>query len=227
LLYALERIANDSPKDYWTIIEILTSFVREKSKLKKTENYREKSIYSVEIQAILNILGRRNIQRDVGREIDLSNSDLSGFAIPLDSDFSRAIFRNSVLKKTQFQSVTLTHANFSDADLTEASLNKAKLQNAIFHNACLNYATVKHANLDKAKLESSFVYDADFRESSLKQACFDKVHLQGARFNATVLDKSTFINADFDDNKYWEKRHWDRVSASQMLLTVRFWDLIG
>jgi uncharacterized protein YjbI with pentapeptide repeats len=88
-------------------------------------------------------------------------------------------------------------------------LNKAKLQNAIFHNACLNYATVKHANLDKAKLESSFVYDADFRESSLKQACFDKAHLQGARFNATVLDKSTFINADFDDNKYWEKRHWD------------------
>jgi uncharacterized protein YjbI with pentapeptide repeats len=207
-IYSLERIANDSPKDYWTIIEILTSFVREKSKLKKTEKYREKPIYSVEIQAILNILGRRNTQRDAGREIDLSNSDLSGFTIPLDSDFSRAVFRNSVLKKTRLQAVTLTYADFSDADLTEASLNKARLQNTIFNNACLNCATVKYANLDKAKLDSSFVHDADFRESSLKQACFDKAHLQGARFNKTVLDKSTFTDADFHDDQSWEKRYW-------------------
>lgn len=32
-IYALERIAKDSPKDHWTIMEVLTSFVQEKSPL--------------------------------------------------------------------------------------------------------------------------------------------------------------------------------------------------
>lgn len=32
-IYALERIAKDSPKDHWTIMEVLTSFIQEKSPL--------------------------------------------------------------------------------------------------------------------------------------------------------------------------------------------------
>ncbi len=30
-IYALERIARDSPKDHWTIMEVLTAYVRENS----------------------------------------------------------------------------------------------------------------------------------------------------------------------------------------------------
>lgn len=40
-IYALERIARDSPKDHWTIMEVLTSFVQEKSPLQENENNQE------------------------------------------------------------------------------------------------------------------------------------------------------------------------------------------
>ena len=75
-IYALERIANESKKDYWPIMEILTAYVRKNSPKK---NYltiepisidiqaNESTINKVsdirkiplDIQAVLTVLGRR------------------------------------------------------------------------------------------------------------------------------------------------------------------------
>src|SRR5262249_52885214 len=75
-IYALERIARDSLKDHWTVMEVLTAFVREQSK-KLYEGSKQWSTdddgeyeyqyeYSdpdlsitVDIQAALTVIGRR------------------------------------------------------------------------------------------------------------------------------------------------------------------------
>jgi hypothetical protein len=84
-IYALERIAQDSPRDHWTIMEVLTAYVRQNAPKPewaptKTENsIANTEEPATEIQAILTVLGRR--RRDRGREheglqLDLRSIDL-------------------------------------------------------------------------------------------------------------------------------------------------------
>jgi hypothetical protein len=40
-IYALERIAKDSPKDHWTIMEVLTAFVRQRSPLRGNKSKKQ------------------------------------------------------------------------------------------------------------------------------------------------------------------------------------------
>ncbi len=72
-IYALERIAKDSPKDHWTIMEVLTSLVREKSQTRHIPNIK----ITIDIQSALAVIGRRDSSKDseYGR-LDLSNTNL-------------------------------------------------------------------------------------------------------------------------------------------------------
>ena len=69
-IYALERIARDSAKDHEPIMEILTAFVREQTRVQKTTpakpspasgktSGQERVKVPADIQAILTVLGRR------------------------------------------------------------------------------------------------------------------------------------------------------------------------
>src|SRR5271165_2506259 len=65
-IYALERIANQSERDHWPIVEVLSAYVREnaprKSQGSTQENQAsgEPSHLALDIQAILTVLGRRD-----------------------------------------------------------------------------------------------------------------------------------------------------------------------
>jgi hypothetical protein len=58
-IYALERIAKESKKDYWSIMEILTAYVRKNSSIDSKEK-KELEDITLDIQAILTVLKRRN-----------------------------------------------------------------------------------------------------------------------------------------------------------------------
>ena len=87
-IYALERIAKDSPRDYGPIMEVLTAFVREQApwppangvlspKPPGTQSPAPKP--PADIQAVLTVLGRRVIPQDWnGPRLDLSRTDLRG-----------------------------------------------------------------------------------------------------------------------------------------------------
>ena len=55
-IYALERISNESKKDHYQIMEILTAYVRKNSSV-EIEETQDK--ISLDIQAILTVIGRR------------------------------------------------------------------------------------------------------------------------------------------------------------------------
>jgi hypothetical protein len=94
-IYALERIAKDSKRDHWPIMEVLTAYVREHVRWEEEALHsQEKRVASepqpkqdaqprprlpTDMQAILTVLGRRRIF-DKGEEqkLDLFHTDLSG-----------------------------------------------------------------------------------------------------------------------------------------------------
>jgi uncharacterized protein YjbI with pentapeptide repeats len=102
-IYALERIAQDSPRDHWTIMEVLTAYVRQNAPAPVNAPTKTENIDAIakgpatEIRAILTVLGRR--KRDCKREqegqrLDLCSSDLRG------ADFGEAHLEGAYFDKS-------------------------------------------------------------------------------------------------------------------------------
>ncbi len=90
-IYALERIARDSERDHWPIMEILTAYVREHAPW-KAEGQHSQPKLAPEIQAILTVLGRRTRSYGKGEDwpLDLSFTDLRRAALT-DAHLERAV----------------------------------------------------------------------------------------------------------------------------------------
>jgi Pentapeptide repeats (8 copies) len=112
-IYALERIAFDSPRDHWTIMEVLTAYVRQNAPIpsNSTGPIQQDLFPSTttsegprtDIQAILTVLGRRkrgNKREREGQSLNLSRSNLGG--------------------------ASLFHANLQGASLYQANLQGVK-----------------------------------------------------------------------------------------------------
>lgn len=154
-IYTLERIAKDSPKDHWTIIEILTAFVREhvplQPKEEKVQDVEQKPKMRTDIQAALTVIGRRNFNNDQkNQRLDLSYTDIS------DANLNEAKLQGAFLMGTNLQVATLMEANLQDSFLISANLQgavlmEANLQGAVLMGANLQVANLQGANLTGAK----------------------------------------------------------------------------
>jgi len=148
-IYALERIARDSPKDHWTIMEVLTAFVRERA---RWQDQPESSPASkpppprTDIQAILTVLGRRTRTFGKGEELslDLSNTDL---------------------RRASLAGAHLEGANLGDAHLEGADLRGARLERAHLESAHLEGANLWRAHLEGARLVRAHLERVDLRHA--------------------------------------------------------------
>jgi hypothetical protein len=186
-IYALERIADDSERDHWPIMEVLTAYIRENSPAKgrsKQTTLPETSAdppprLRIDIQAILDVINRRNLNYDPpGRHLDLSGSDLSG----------AHLYRSH-----------LNFADLSNADLVGANLRYADFVGAIFDGAhlvgaYLVAANFRAANFSGADLRRAYLSGANLREANLSEA-----NLGGADLRSTDLRDANFRGADLRD----------------------------
>src|SRR5262249_36252069 len=124
-IYALERIAKDSEKDHWPIMEVLTSYVRENSPLKEGKQLLRKIPSepkgpkpAADIQAILTVISRRTQtqERELAtaydwgpHRLDLGKTDLSG----------------AILVGAHLKEVVIMETNLTGADLMKAHLERA------------------------------------------------------------------------------------------------------
>lgn len=141
-IYALERLAWEKKDYHWTIMEILSAYVRKNAPIKHDDN---NGPYS-DIQAIINVIGKRRwIDEDeetAENKIDLSMTDLKYYY--LIGEFSRAIFRYSNLSKSKiyntiFFRACFFEANFTDALIYEVDFSGAELTNAKFFGAVCSF----------------------------------------------------------------------------------------
>jgi Pentapeptide repeats (8 copies) len=142
-IYALERIARDSDKDHWPIMEVLTAYVRDTAPWipKEAQPLPEgqalvlqsprmhtpasstaegPALRSIptDIQAILTVIGRRT--RSPNREgkyrLDLHNTDLRS------ANLREAHLEGANLREAYLEGASLAHAHLEGADLREAHL---------------------------------------------------------------------------------------------------------
>jgi hypothetical protein len=186
-IYALERIANDSPeRDYSTIMEVLTTYVRENApwpprphkespasnaKASTELENQEQLKPSADIQAILTVLGRR---KKAGKADDV-------------------------------------RLDLSATDLRRANLNGAKLQGTFLFGANLQRAVLVLANLEgavliDANLERAILIGADLKLANLQGANLQPVrNLTQEQINEAYGDKKTKLPDHLQPPKHWSK----------------------
>ena len=212
-IYALERIARDSLKDHWTVMEVLTAFVREQSKARLAESVqcaldnRDEKVYYVEkpdgkppadIQAALTVIGRRKWtdQEKAHQRIDLRDSFLA-----------RAYLSGANLRRALLSNTDLTKANLMSADLTEASLWGAKLNNAFLRETRLIKANLSEADLSNATLEFTKLQQSDLRKAKLTssvlvQSNLTDAYLLDADLTNAIISDVDFTNAVFAGDSF-------------------------
>jgi hypothetical protein len=181
-IYALERIAWDSDKDYWPIIETLTAYVRERAPWRQpppdsnepmlgkepsslTPEFEFKT--ATDIQAVLTVLGRRKYSYGQGEKesLDLSETDLWW----------------ANLGRAHLERADLWGARLEGADLTEAHLEGADLRDARLEGADLTEAHLEGADLRDAQLEGCILMEAHLGGAILVDAYLMGVDLTGAK----------------------------------------------
>jgi hypothetical protein len=175
-IYALERIANDSDKDYWPIIETLTAYVREiapwREPLPDSPVPKDKIKPTTDIQAILTVLSRRKYrsgQKEEKGRLDLRNTDLRRADLG-EARLDRANLRAAHLERAYLKAAHLERARLGQAHLERADLRKARLEGAFIGAAHLKGADLREANLEGADLRKA----TGLTREQLAQAILDE-----------------------------------------------------
>jgi Pentapeptide repeats (8 copies) len=184
-IYALERIAKDSPADRDVIIEVLSAYIREHG------TWREPTTSGVlvsasawdlpplraraaDVQAAIIVLGRTPRSGDA--ELWLSDVDLRRARL------ENACLNGARLSRAHLEASALNGAQLQDAALWAVHFEEAILENANLVNAQLNSATLNKAHLRGARLEG-----ADLRGASFSEADLTAVSFKGARANSKTI----------------------------------------
>lgn len=191
-IYALERIARDSPdKDHWQVMEVLTSYVRENARrVEPSEEDNEKSErqISTDIQAILTVLGRRDSRYERPeqqlslRGANLRGADLSG--ANNDANWARINLFGADLAKANLAKANLAEAVLRDADLSGACMFDTNFTKANFIDANLGGANLSNANLTEAILWSANLAGAGLSDAR---------ELTQGQVDSAIIDKHTTL----------------------------------
>jgi uncharacterized protein YjbI with pentapeptide repeats len=191
-IYALERIAMDSRRDHWTVMEVLAAFIREhsphipkpQSEVKKThqlQNSEHRPIAGdppqlpTDIQTALTVIGRRKGEHDAAMVKD-----------------GRPELRERLnLGATSLQNATLSFANLSSANFADANLTSASLRATTFAAALMCCTRLAGADLSVADLSSANLTGADLTGADLTSADLTGADLTGASLSSANL---TFAN---------------------------------
>lgn len=216
-IYALEGLTKDSPKYQWTIMEILTSFIRRNSPLplkinKLSKDERQKSLkklsdVTIDVQAALTVIRRRDPKQDKFEQdsaltsLDLSFSNLGG-----------ANLSNTNLKKANLFGANLARADLSNTNLEGANLFGANLEMADLRGANLRSAELKEANFTITNIKkANFTGDSfgkvkNLTPKQVKSACF----WDQAQFDSDFREKLKREKLKREPNQQVDCGLWNR-----------------
>jgi anion-transporting ArsA/GET3 family ATPase len=219
-IYSLERIAKDSPKDQWTIMEVLTSYIRKNSPIPSNieqlePEERQKALeklpsVSIPVQAALTVIGRRKVENDQAGDnlagttdsnkikiLDLSGTNLRG------ANLYGAYLNRAYLKGANLSGANLFGANLIGANLIGAYLNGANLDGANLFGANLNGAELIEANLNGAILFGANLNGAELIEANLNGAILNRargLHPEQIK-SACFWERARHTQGKWDEDK--------------------------
>jgi hypothetical protein len=161
-IYALERIARDSPADRATVVEVLTACIRHHAPWPPkapphdlatsgdSADVAALQTRAPDVHAAMTVLGRAP-WRNRNVELQLNDTDLRKAYLPR-ADLQRAYLYQVHLEGAWLRRVVLRRAHLGHAHLQAAWLPEADLEGANLHNADLRGATLSGARLEGADL---------------------------------------------------------------------------
>lgn len=157
-IYALESIARDSRQDRKAIMEILASFLRQKSPVVDTPDTRDwqaarSQMAPADVEAAAIVIGRRN------REDEIKSDSVCSSLNSPDSVCTLS------LRRVNLSSINLNDMDFSQMDLRGARFNHSNIPFGSFRNSNMQGADFRGANLRLAE-----VTNASFLNSYLELA---------------------------------------------------------
>jgi Pentapeptide repeats (8 copies) len=186
-IYALERIAVNSPADRASVTRILTAFVREHAPwlvgsddglVHPTPTVDEKlpwlSNRANDVQAAMHVISRRPWHPGEPRLL-LTRSDLRGI----------------YLSEGRLDDAIVRHVNLARAWLSGARLERSELVDSDLRQAKLDGAHLAHADLRSAHLQGADLRDATLRHANLRGANLTGAHLEGADLSGVQADDTT------------------------------------
>ena len=220
-IYALERVARDSPRDHSTVMDVLAAFVREHSHEPSPtpEPDDEGPLFRPtrpDVQAAITVIGRRNHVHDRGpislAGAVLPRADLSGAALHM-ADLSGIALPQAILARADLSGANLIAANLTAADIKGADLSGAifmrrdhtgrrtdltgaDLTGANLTSAFLLQTYVRSAALPDANLTDANLTDADFTDSFLIRANLTRAKLWRANLTRADLTRADLTDAD-------------------------------
>jgi uncharacterized protein YjbI with pentapeptide repeats len=217
-IYVLERIAQDFPKEHWTIMEILAAFVRENTgnsqenivtedsapvywgkqrrkvlSPKQPEPHPNEEAPKIrrDVQAALTVIGRRNSLLELeNQKLDLRNTDIR-----------RADLLGANLERADLRGADLSGADLRGSNLSGANLHGAKLARSMLYETNLLKANLRGANLQGANLNRANLCGANLRAADLQQASLRAANLQGANLYKANLQQATLKVANLSGAK--------------------------
>jgi uncharacterized protein YjbI with pentapeptide repeats len=200
-IYALERVAHDSPRDHPTVMEVLAAFVREHSRepwpLPADDEPGidpPERMTRPDVQAAATVIGRRETAHD-RRPVNLGAATLVG------ADLTSANLTQANLTRADLTGADLTGADLTGADLTGAKLTRAKLVGAKLTGAKLTGAKLTRARLTGADLAGAnlthaTVTRANLTRADLTRADLTRADLTGTDLTGTILTSAVLTRAN-------------------------------
>lgn len=218
-IYALERIALDSPRDHPTIMEVLAAFLREhaaagaeapqgssviiyladqgdRPAMSVQEEEKDLPGMPQDVRAAITVIARRDHYWDSSRnrwQLDLEGARLVG------ADLGSAVLIRSNLAHANLNAANLNFANLIESRMASANLVNAGLERAVLRQVDLREANLEHARLRSANLDTATLIGANLAGANLEGANLTYAHLGGANLKGAVLSGTKLVHAVLDD----------------------------
>ncbi|MEU7795567.1 pentapeptide repeat-containing protein [Micromonospora tulbaghiae] len=188
-IYALERIMRDSATDYPAVVQVLAGFIRGHAPRNgrtpqssgKPDSPDGKIHPPEDIQAALDVLGRRSIKGNTGEmPFSLANTNLAGASIW--ANFADVSFRGADLRGANLSGTNLDDAKMAGADMRGASLAGARL-----FDAGLSDVNLAGADMTRADLRRAWLSNTNLSGANLTDALLTRTQLQCADVDETTI----------------------------------------
>ena len=200
-IYALERIAKDSPKrDYSTIMEVLQAYIRENAQ------WTPKESTSPEESTSLNSAAKGEaepenvgIQQNVVPKLPLDIQSILDVLKRLRDDPELEEYLSPPdLRRTNLEGAHLTKINLEKARLYKSNLKGTRLSSSHLRGVDLEEANLQKADLKWANLSGANLWNANISKANLSGADLWQANLSGAEQRGGELVEFRLIGASPD-----------------------------
>jgi len=193
-IYALERLAADSAREYdkSVVVDVISAFL-----LSHAHSPAGATAHSSlpDVNAAITVIARRNPSEDIGK-VSLPRIELNGLRLAAGACLANIDFTGAVLSGANLAGADFTNAILDDADLSGADLRGAILAGASLTGARLSDARLNGAQLPGADLSGAHLPSVPLIEANLSRAVLVGTELAGSDLTDADLSDANLADAD-------------------------------